>query len=380
MMQNELIKSQKLESLGVLAGGIAHDFNNILTGIMGNISFARVFLDESHRVAKILREAEKASQRATDLARQLLTFAKGGRPIKQNVSAKQIIPASASFALRGTNVSSVIEVPDNLHAIYVDEGQINQVFNNIIINAVHAMPDGGTITIKAENIRLDGTNMMSLAPGKYVRITFADTGCGMSDDIRKRIFEPYFTTKSGGNGLGLASAYSIVNKHGGHISVRSTPDKGTTFDIMLPAGGEQAPEPEVDMTLSEAVKHSCGSLLVMDDEEMLRDLTTVMLGELGYHVQTCANGEEAIALYKAAQEAGEPFSAVIMDLTIPGGMGGKEAARHILNIDPAACLIVSSGYSNDPVMEEYSSFGFRATIVKPYNLSTMAQVLKGMNF
>jgi PAS domain S-box-containing protein len=379
MMQDELIKNQKLESLSVLAGGIAHDFNNILTGILGNISFARALLDESHRAAKILREAEKASERAADLARQLLTFAKGGRPIKKTVSVQLIIAASASFALRGANVSSVIEVPDNLHAIEADEGQISQVFGNIIINAVQAMPDGGSITITAENTVLDVANTASMPPGEYVKISFADTGCGMPDDIRKRIFEPYFTTKSGGNGLGLASANSIVDKHGGHISVRSAPGRGATFDILLPAADGKAPEPDADMPAVTVGEESGASLLVMDDDEIIRNMTTEMLGALGYHVRTCANGEEAVSLYEAAKDAGTPFAAVIMDLIIPGGMGGKEAARHILDIDKAACLIVSSGYSNDPIMAEYSNFGFRATIVKPYGVSAMAHVLKGLS-
>ncbi len=375
-MQNELIKIQRLESLGVLAGGIAHDFNNILTGILGNISFARIFLDESHRVAKILLEAEKASERAADLASQLLTFAKGGRPIKKTASAGKIVSESASFCLSGTKVSSVIDLSEDLYPVEVDEGQINQVFNNIIINAVQAMPDGGTITITAKNLIVDDSTSASIAPGGYVKISFADTGCGMSDDIRNRIFEPYFTTKSEGHGLGLASVYSIVNKHGGHISVRSMPGKGTTFDVLLPAGDKKTLDHKEDMMVVTVGEHDGSSLLVMDDDEIIRNMTAEMLGALGYRVQTCANGEEAIALYRAALEAGTAFSAVIMDLTVPGGMGGKEAARYILNIDPAACLIVSSGYSNDPVLAEYSNCGFSAALVKPYSLSKMAQVLK----
>jgi|GEM_PF-445542 len=374
-IQKELLKIQKLESLGVLAGGIAHDFNNILTGILGNISFARMLLDESHRASKILQEAEKASQRATDLAHQLLTFAKGSHPIKKAVSARHVMEAAASLVLRGSNVLSAIHVSEDLHTIEVDEGQVSQAFNNIFINAAHAMPGGGTITITAENFTLDGANRMLLPAGEYVKISVTDTGCGISNDDQKRIFDPYFTTKTGGSGLGLASVHSIINKHGGHISVRSMVGKGTTFDILLPASPLKAPEPEEDIPLMAAGEHPNGSLLVMDDEEMILDLTSEILGEYGYHVQTCVNGDEAIALYKAAKEAGVPFSAVIMDLTIPGGMGGKEAARHILDIDPNALLVVSSGYSNDPVVAEYAQYGFSAMMAKPYKATEVIKVL-----
>lgn len=372
-MQEERIKSQKLESLGVLAGGIAHDFNNVLTGIMGNISFARKFIDESHRSSKILEQAETASRRAADLAHQLLTFAKGSQPVKKTVSAGQIIESSASLVLRGSNVLSSISIPDSLYAIDADEGQLSQAFNNIIINAAQSMPDGGTITITAENVTLDSAHLPSLAAGKYIRISFTDTGCGIVAEEQKMIFDPYYTTKPTGNGLGLASVYSIVSKHGGHISVRSTVGKGTTFDILLPAGSRNLADAETEVVAVVAGDHS--SLLVMDDEEIIRVLASDMLGELGYQVQTCSNGDEAISLYTTAKGMGTPFSVVIMDLTVPGGMGGKEAAQQILKIDPQARLVVSSGYSNDPVMANYRQFGFCATIVKPYSMADVAAVL-----
>lgn len=327
--QNELLKIQKLESLGVLAGGIAHDFNNILTGITGNISFARMFLDESHRSFKILMEAEKASQIATDLAHQLLTFAKGGAPVRKAVSSCQVIEESVLLALRGSNVQHSIHTSDDLLAVEVDEGQINQAFNNILINSAQSMPGGGNITISAENMVLDSANAMSLNPGNYVKFTFTDTGCGMSEETQKQIFDPYFTTKARGSGLGLASVYSIVKKHGGHISVISALHQGTSFTILLPASSQQSIAKACKETPQLSNHHVGVSLLVMDDEEMIRDMTSEMLGELGYHVQTCVNGDEAITLYKAAKDTGSPFWAVIMDLTIPGGMGGKEAARQI---------------------------------------------------
>ena len=372
-MQEERIKSQKLESLGVLAGGIAHDFNNILTGIMGNISFARKFIDESHKSSKILEQAETASHRAADLAHQLLTFAKGGQPIKKVVSARQIIEASVSLVLHGSNVMSTITLPDDLYAIDADEGQISQAFNNIIINAVQSMPDGGTIVITAENVTLDSAQMPPLTAGNYIRIAFTDTGCGIAAEDQKKIFDPYYTTKPSGSGLGLASVYSIVSKHGGHISVHSSVCTGTTFDILLPASTRNSTDAHTEATAANAGEYN--SLLVMDDEEILRDLASEMLGDLGYHVQTCSNGSEAITLYTAAKAAGTPFSVVIMDLTVPGGMGGKEAAQYILKIDPEARLVVSSGYSNDPIMDDYARFGFCATIVKPYSMNDIAGVL-----
>jgi len=264
-------------------------------------------------------------------------------------------------------------------AIEADEGQLNQVFSNIVINAAQAMPGGGTISISAESVALDSANAFSLPAGGYVRITFADTGCGMPEDVQKRIFDPYFTTKAKGSGLGLASAYSIIARHGGHISVRSHPGQGSTFDILLPAITQPAPRSTGIDTPVRAVSQGPKSLLVMDDEEIIREVASNMLVELGYRVQTCAGGDEAYALYKAARDTKDPFWAVIMDLTIPGGMGGIEAAQLILSIDPQACLIVSSGYSNDPVMSEYRAYGFSGAVAKPYSISEISTVLAGLH-
>jgi two-component system cell cycle sensor histidine kinase/response regulator CckA len=372
---DQLQKMEKLESLGILAGGIAHDFNNILTGIIGNISFARTFLDESHKSATILLKAEKAANRAADLAHQLLTFAKGGQPIKKSVSMKHILEESASFVLRGSNVSSDIKLPVDLPPVEVDEGQISQVISNLFINATHAMPGGGTIIIRGEKVTVDAANIMTMAPGDYIRLTVTDTGCGISEENQKKIFEPYFTTKLGGSGLGLASAHSIVTKHGGYISVRSAVGKGTTFELLLPASDKKVIRNDAGSTPVTFGGRNGFSVLVMDDEEIIRDMISLMMDELGYHAQTCANGEESISLYKAARDVGSPYSAVIMDLTVPGGMGGREAAEHILAIDPNARLIVSSGYSNDPIMAEFSKFGFCATLSKPYSIEEITKTL-----
>jgi PAS domain S-box-containing protein len=374
-LQNRLLNAERLESLGVLAGGIAHDFNNILTAIMGNISIARMVLATPEKSAKLLDNAEKATVRATELATQLLTFAKGGAPLKKTVSIRKIVNESLSLALRGTNVKGVVEIPDCLHDIEADEGQVSQVFNNIVINAVQAMPGGGTITVAGMNLSLETANSLMLPPGGYVKILFSDEGCGIPEDVRKKIFDPYFTTKSRGIGLGLASVHSIINRHGGHIEARSKIGKGTTFTLFLPSTGKVSAGSEICNRITQREAPNGGSVLVMDDEEMIRELAAEMLGYLGYQVTTCATGEETVRKYRIAKEGNTPFSFVIMDLTIPGGRGGRESAEDILAFDPYARLIASSGYSNDPVMADFCDYGFCGSIIKPYTLDDLTRVV-----
>jgi len=376
--ENEVLKISKLESLGILAGGIAHDFNNILAGIMGNISFAQVFLDTAHKSYKPLVEAEKASARATELAHQLLTFARGGEPVKKVISIDLLVKEAISLALHGSNVQGNVDVPDAIHSVKADEGQLSQVFHNIIINATQAMPGGGTLYVTAQNVYLDSANPIDLPIGNYVRISFTDQGCGISEENLRKIFDPYFTTKLAGNGLGLASTHSIITRHGGYIDARSLVGKGTTFIIHLPSLGEQISGNQADTTLQATDEHAGGSVLVMDDEELIRDMAAKMLEYLGYQVMSCCNGDEAISRYAASFDSGTPFVAVIMDLTIPGGMGGKEAAMHILAIDPKACLIVSSGYSTDPIMSEYRKYGFCGAVAKPYNIESLGRHLSSI--
>jgi len=373
--EKEQLKIEKLESLGVLAGGIAHDFNNILAGIIGNISIAQIFLDVSHKSHKPLLEAERASVRATELAHQLLTFARGGEPIKKVISIQVLINETISLVLHGSNCKCVVSIPDNIHAIEADEGQLSQAFHNIIINATQAMPGGGTLTVTAENDYLSSANSMEIAEGNYARLTFFDQGCGISEENLSKIFDPYFTTKSAGNGLGLASAHSIISRHGGHIGASSILNKGTTFTIHLPSIGQKYSTYKAESAAQTTGLHRGGSILVMDDETMILKMVSSMLDHLGYQVTTAENGEEAIAKYKAARESGEPFLATIMDLTIPGGMGGRETAQHILTIDPQACLIVSSGYSNDPIMSDFKAYGFSGAAAKPYNINEIGQLL-----
>ena len=321
--EKEQLKIEKLESLGILAGGIAHDFNNILTGIMGNISLAKVFLDTSQKSYKPLAEAEKATVRAGELAHQLLTFARGGEPIKKVVSPQHLVNEAVLFILRGSNVKGNVDIPDSIHAIEADEGQMSQVFHNLIINATQAMPGGGILTVIAQNEALADNNSLNLPSGAYIRLTFSDQGCGIEEDTLKRIFDPYFTTKAAGVGLGLASVHSIVSRHGGHIGARSVIGKGTTFTIHLPSIGKVFTEYQEEVASKTTGERRCGSILVMDDDEIIRDIASSILTHLGYEVTTCDKGEEAIELYKISMESGAPFLAIFMDLTIPGGLGGK---------------------------------------------------------
>ena len=373
--EQEQLKIEKLESLGILAGGIAHDFNNILTGIMGNISLAKVFLDSTEKSYKPLVEAEKAAKRAGELAHQLLTFARGGEPIKKVTSVHHLVSEAVSFVLRGSNVKGIVDIPDSIHAIEADGGQMSQVFHNLIINATQAMPGGGTLTVTARNENLAENNSLRLAPGQYIRLTFSDQGCGIEADTLKRIFDPYFTTKAAGIGLGLASVHSIVIRHGGHIGAHSVIGDGTSFTLHLPSIGKGYKEYQAEVVVQMSGGHKGGSILVMDDEETIREIASSILTHLGYQVTTCADGEEAIELYRQSVDSGLPFKTIIMDLTIPGGLGGKQAAERILALFPTACLIVSSGYSNDPVMSNYREHGFSGAIAKPYNISEVEQVL-----
>ncbi len=375
-LERQLLRAQKLESLGVLAGGIAHDFNNILTAIMGNISYAKKEFNLSHQAYEPLARAEKAAKRAAGLARQLLTFAKGGEPVKEYISLRQTVNETLSLVLSGTNVQAAIHLPDDLRTLYADEGQLSQAFHNIIYNAVQAMPSGGTLTVSARNICIISDNSFGLAAGNYVRISFEDEGCGIAAEHMERIFDPYFTNKEGGSGLGLASTYSIIKKHDGHISVSSSSGTGAIFTIILPGFDKPVTEEMPADPVSVNVKGAY-SILVMDDDEMVRELAEITIKRLGYTVVCSEDGLQALSLYRSAHEEGNPFSLVIMDLTIPGRMGRVKTAQEILAFDPEARLIVSSGYSKDPVMANFSNYGFCAALEKPYNIDEIARILHG---
>jgi PAS domain S-box-containing protein len=370
----ELLKVKKLESVGVLAGGIAHDFNNILTGILGNIDLVGTYTDSSGKAYPLLQEAKNAAIRAKDLTQQLLTFSKGGDPVKQTSSIAEIIIDTTNFILRGSSVDCVYNIPEDLWKVDIDPGQISQVIQNITINASHAMPDGGMITISCENTT-DLENEVTLLSGqKYIKITIGDTGHGIAEKVIDKIFDPYFTTKEMGSGLGLAICHSIISKHGGDISVRAGAEKGTIFSIYLPASLVAAPE----VSLSEKQSGKSVSktrIMIMDDESLVRIMTQRMLEQSGHEVVLAENGAEAVQFYKESLQNGPSIDLIIMDLNIPGGMGGKDAVQEILRINPEAKVIVESGYSNDPVMANYQEYGFKASIAKPFQLVELNKII-----
>jgi len=371
-MQSELLKIQKLESIGILAGGIAHDFNNILTAVLGNLSLAKIYAKSDERILEKLVEAEKASLRAKGLTQQLLTFSKGGEPVKKVVSLKGLLTDSSKFAPIDHNVSCKLTIPHDTWLVNIDEAQMGQVFNNIITNADQAMPAGGIIDINVENVNIEGDELTQIESGKYVKITFKDHGVGISKEDLHKIFDPYYTTKQEGCGLGLSSAYSIVKNHGGYITVESEPGRGSVFHVFLPAVEIEESRRETRMLVPE---RGAGKILIMDDEEIVRDIVENMLKYIGYRVVTANDGIEAIERYREAKELGEPFDAIIMDLTIPGGVGGKEAIKKIREFDPDVKSIVSSGYSNDPIMSHYEEYGFKGVISKPYRIEELSEVL-----
>ncbi|HLB05778.1 MAG TPA: response regulator [Thermodesulfobacteriota bacterium] len=372
-IEEERIRSSKLESLGVLAGGIAHDFNNLLTGIIGNASLARMLCNPEDKVYKRLTELEDASLRAKDLTQQLLTFAKGGAPIKKTTSIASLLRDSATFAMRGSNITCDFSIPEDLSPVEVDEGQITQVIHNLIINAEQAMPKGGLIKVSAGNISVSPSNGLPVQDGEYIKITVSDTGIGIPKENLIRIFDPYFTTKEEGSGLGLATAYSIIKNHGGYVTAESESGAGTTFYIYLPASSHKEIAPE--KVVEEEPIHGKGRLLVMDDEEIVRAVAEAILTELGYEVEFALDGASTIEAYKLAKKSGNPFDAVILDLTIPGGMGGKDTIKKLLEVDPTVKAIVSSGYSSDPIMSDFTKYGFSAVIAKPYKVAELSMIV-----
>lgn len=370
-MEEELQKADKLESVGVLAGGIAHDLNNFLTVILGNLSLVKRCTKKDAKASKYLQYMEEAIQQTWNLTRQLLTFASGGNPLTKAVSLCRLIEEDSAFALSGSKTRCEFSLTEDLPSVEIDRGQITQVITNLLINADQAMQESGTIKISAKKLADTGLNgSLPLQPGNYVALTITDEGAGIPSENLPKIFDPYFSTKEHGSGLGLTICYSIVKKHGGHISVQTEEGKGTSFTIYLPVSSNQAEKElyEDVLILGE------GKVLLMEDEASVRETAHEMLTFLGYDVELAKDGAEAVSLYREAFLTDRPFDVVITDLTVRGGMGGKMAVSELIKIDSKVKAIVSSGYSSD-ALSDYKTYGFCDIIAKPYRLQELGKVL-----
>ena len=379
LMEEEILKIRKLESIGVLAGGIAHDFNNILTGITTYLFMAKVSVNGNSEAAMLIGEAEKAAFKATTLTKQLLSFSKGGPSIREITSVKPLIQDTVGFSLSGSNVDYKLEIDDDVAQVKVDKGQIDQALNCVLVNAVQAMPGGGTVTIGADNYIVEEKNAgdvimkpLPIPAGRYVRISIEDEGVGIPRENLEHLFDPYFTTKKECAGLGLTTAYSIIKKHGGHIYVESTEGRGSLFALFLPAlnvtngmaSGTEPPEYK-----------GAGKILIMDDDIIVRTVVQTLLKKAGYSPVCTANGKDALERYVDALTKKDPFIVTIMDLTIPGGMGGKETVKKLREIDQAAKVIVFSGYSNDAIITNYREYGFNGVLSKPFSIDEFMQTI-----
>jgi PAS domain S-box-containing protein len=371
-VEEELFRSYKIESIGILAGAIAHDFNNILTVIIGNINLARMRMEPAHQAHNLLERAEKISKRAIDLTKQILTFSRGGEPLKEAVPTDEFLLDATALAAMSSKAGIRFNIDKDVMPIEVDVGQMRQVILNIVLNAIQSMPEGGFMVIGAKNVLVRKNSGIPLPEGSYVQISVADQGHGIPKNDLDKIFDPYYTTKEKGRGLGLAIAYSVVKRHNGYIQVDSQVGAGTIFTMYLPVSKkileEGLPEEEKIITGS-------GNILIMDDESEILEAAGAILKELGYQVKFARDGMEAIDSYVKAKEASQPFDAIIMDLSVLKGMGGLEATNHLLKIDPDAKVIVSSGYSNDPIMIHHKAYGFSSMIPKPYKMVELGKVL-----
>ncbi len=374
--QDELVRAQKLESLGVLAGGIAHDFNNLLLAIWGNISLIKEEAGHTASVRRQLDRIERASMSARRLTEQFLTFSKGGAPVRSVAELGPLLRDAAKFAVRGLNVTLEFAFADRLRRVYIDEGQIRQVITNLALNAAQAMPRGGRIVYTANNETVAEDDLLPIAPGEYVQLAVRDYGEGIAAEYLDKIFDPYFTTKPDGSGLGLSSAYSIIRAHDGYMTVESEPGAGTSFHVYLPA--THAETNDALSAENRVIQHGSGLILVMDDEQFVRETVHDMLDTLGYTGVFAEDGGMAISLFQNQLSRERPFDAVILDLTVPGGMGGAEAAERLRRLAPDCKMIVSSGYANDNTLADYRGAGFDAVIAKPYSLRNLAATLAGL--
>lgn len=379
LYEAELLKSRRLESVGTLAGGIAHDFNNLLSGIFGNISLVSAHIPEDNPARPYLEAVEKAMGHAVGLTHQLLTFARGSHPVLEPLDTASLLKDSVQFNLAGSAVRPRFHLPEDIWMVRADPRQIGEVISNLVINAKESMPDGGDLQISAENITEESAVEAGLDNGIYVRIGIEDQGKGIGEEHIDRIFEPFYTTRENGSGLGLAVVHSIVSKHGGKIHVRSAPGEGTAFSVYLPAlAGEEGENAARSEDILSENRGRSARILVMDDEEYILQVAANMLETMGHRADTTIDGARAVDMYRRAMESGKGYDMVILDLTVPGEMGGMEAAREILKSDAEAVLVVSSGYSNAPIMGDYTSHGFSGILAKPYTLREMEKLMSSL--
>jgi two-component system cell cycle sensor histidine kinase/response regulator CckA len=372
-LENHLQLVEKMEAVGRLAGGIAHDFNNFLTAVIGNVALAKMHTRPDEEIHSRLEMIERATMRARDLTRQLVTFAQGGLPTRKAGRLAGLVQEAATFVLRGANARCKFFFPEDLWPAEFDSGQITQVVQNLVINADQAMKEGGVISIRGENVTVTEGCPLPLEPGRYVRIAVEDQGCGIPRENLSKIFDPFFTTKKNGMGFGLASSYSIIKSHGGYLTVESAVGEGTRFHFFLPAASGACPPEAVEP--KDRLRHGQGRVLVLDDDRFLQDVYRSLLEKIGYSPVVVADGQRALAAYRHARQDGRPFAAVIMDLTVPGGMGGRELIKQLLAMDPKAVAIIASGYCKDPLMARYREHGFREAIEKPFSEQRLSEVL-----
>ena len=375
----ELERTRHLESIAALSGGIAHDYNNLLTAIIGNISLAQTYLNPDDKVFLLLSQALAASKTAKDLTQKLITFSKGGSPDKKIAEVAKLVKNATEFTLSGSNLKCDFNFPENLWPVEVDSSQIGQAIHNMIMNAREAMPEGGLLEVRAENVTGDD-DLSNLSNGNYVKISITDYGKGIPKKNLDKIFNPYFSTKKmgtkKGTGLGLSICHSIIRKHGGNVTVESKHRQGTTFHLYLPGANGKSPNQRAASTTEQEIPiFGEGRILVMDDEAMIRKLAGELLSYLGYEVDFALDGTEAVKHYKQAMDSKKPFDAVILDLTVKGGMGGREAIQELVKIDPHVTGIVSSGYCNDPEITDFGKYGFSGVVTKPYTMGELGEKL-----
>ena len=381
--EDELQRIRNLESIAALSGGIAHDYNNLLTVIIGNISLIQSYIEPDDMICGLLDEALEASMTAKSLTQKLITFSRGGAPIMETASIAPVIKSATEFTLSGSNIKCEFSIPGDLFLVHIDKTQIGHVIHNLVMNAREAMPGGGIIKVVAENVNIADKSPeigIGLEKGNYVKISITDQGIGISKEILDKIFDPYFSTKDMGTqkgmGLGLSICHSIIKKHNGNIVAESSAGTGTGLHFYLPASEETiVTQKSLKVPEKKKLVLGKGRILVMDDEKMVIKITGHILNRLGYDASFSKDGAQAVEMYKKAMESQNPFDAVILDLTVRGGMGGKEAIKRLIEIDPKIKAIVSSGYSNSPVMTSYKDYGFIGVIAKPYNINELSKKL-----